>query len=385
MSRLSKPAERHLASARLTMPLPPSIRRLLTRPLGRGPWRVGSFADVLAKKSATATRALAAPEQFDGVVACVAPEGFYYPTFTAPLGPNYRPGGLAPLPARELWLLSPGAVAGSSGLVYEPRSRTAVRETALDWHLPPSRHPLLSAPGFPAAQTLPGLSLSLVTLSAEGFWHFLMESLPRLALAAPWFAQIDHFLVNGPATPWKQRWLIHAGISSTRIVWVEALSHFACDQLLFTPPLVADCQPTPWSIAALRTVLHAPPNVAPPSRRIWASRHDATSRQPTWEREILAALPGWESVEFSHLTPSEVIALCRDTAVLAGPHGANLANAAFLPRGSTLIEIMPDGPAKPLFHRLAVAAGLEFSNAVADFNSSSAAAHVVACLDPFSS
>ena len=354
------------------MPLLESLRRGLKRVVGHGPWRLQPFDTLIAQKHARARRPLVAPEQFDGVVHGLPVGAFLFPPTGFALGARYRPAGLAPEPRRELWLLSPGAVAGCSGLVHEPVSRTAVLETMLDWHRAPARHPLLSAPGFPPARFLPGLSLSLVTLSAEGFWHFLIEALPKLRLAAPWLTAIDHVLVNGPATPWKTRWLERAGVAADRLVWVEGLSHLSCEQLLFTPPLVADCLPTPWAVAALRDLLRVAPPAARPRRRVWAARSDAATRRPAWETDLTAALTGWDCVEFSRLSPDEVIALCADTAVLAGPHGANLANAVFLPPGATLVEIVPPGPAKPLFHRLAAAASLRYSACSVDFTDPSA-------------
>ena len=362
------------------MPLTRQLRRVLNRLMGHGPWRVEPFDEVVRQKRAKATRPLSAPELFDGVVRQVPPDGFLLAPIDFPTDSCYRLGGLAPEPRRELWLLSPGAVAGNAGVVYEPKTRTAVLETVLDWHEPPVRHPLLSAPRFPAARPLPGLRLSLVTLSAEGFWHFLIEALPKLHLAAPWLDRIDHVLVNGLAPPWKQRWMGRAGIGPDRIIWVEGLSHYACEQLLFTPPLVADCLPTPWAVAALREVLLVPNTLGRPTRRIWAARSDAATRRPVWERELASQLVGWECVEFSQLSPDAVIALCGNAAVLAGPHGANLANAVFLPRNATIVEIVPPGPAKPLFHRLAAAAALGYSQLTADFSSAADVARVVSHL-----
>lgn len=343
------------------------LRRVLCRLCGRGPGRFLPFDRIVENKLRDATRGGLPSAPSEGVVARVAPDSFCFPPIDFPVDSRYPAVGLVPSPRRELWLLAAGAVAGHSGLVYEPRSRTAVLETMLDWHEPPARHPLLFAPRFPAPRPLAGLSLSLVTLSAEGFWHFLVEALPKLHLAASSPAPFDQLLVNGPDTGWKRRWLARAGVSPERLVWIDGHSHFVCERLLFTPPLVADCLPTPWAIAALRALLRVPSPSPRPTRRVWAARSDAPSRRPAWENDLRSRLPGWEFVEFSRLSPGETIALLADTAVLAGPHGANLANAVFLPPGAHLVEVVPPVPAKPLFHRLAAAAALRFTLLPADF------------------
>ncbi len=356
------------------------LRRALCRLSGCGPGRLLPFDRVVEKKLRRNAPSPPAREPRDGVVARLPADSFLFPPADFPLDPRYRDVGLVPAPRRELWLLSPGAVAGNSGLVHEPVTRTAVRETMLDWHEPPSRHPLLFAPRFPAPRPLPGLGFSLVTLSAEGFWHFLVESLPKLALTAPALGPVTHVLVNGPASEWKLRWLNRAGVAPERVVWIDGHSHFACERLLFTPPLVADCLPTPWAIAALRSLLHVPPPSPRPTRRVWAARSDAPSRRPAWENDLRSRLLGWQFVEFSRLSPDETLALLADTAVLAGPHGANLANAVFLPPGAHLVEVVPPAPAKPLYHRLAAAAALRFTQLAADFSSPDAGNRVASQL-----
>lgn len=323
------------------------VRRQLNRLAGHARWRLKTFDEIMAARPKRPPRGSEPPFQPDGVVLRLRNVGAL---------------------RRELWQLSPGGAAGNAGIVYEPRSRTAARETVLDWHLPPPRHPLLHAPGFPAAQALPGLSLSAVTLSAEGFWHFLIEALPKIQIAALWRDRIGRILINGPETAWKQRWLDRAGFAAPDIVWMGGLSNYHCEQLLFSPPLVADAEPTPSSVAAVRELLQVPRPVGSAVRKLWASLGDARSRNPCWERAMLSQASDWERIEFSRLTPAETIRLCAEAAALAGPHGANLANAIFLPPGARLIGLFPRGKGNALFSKLARAASLHYDGFELDFD-----------------
>ena len=317
-------------------------------------------------------------ERFAGILAESPPDACLYAATHALLGqaptgelvhgePRFRGEGLAISPGRRLFALSDAAVAGDDAVVYCPRRRLAVAETVRQWTRPATRHPLLASPRFPPPQPLPGLTLSLGTLDGGGFYHFLLEALPRLHLARPWLAHIDHYLANGTPGSFQERWLVQAGVPAEKIIWLSGLSHFRCEQILFTNPLCHDTQPTPWLVTAIRDVCGVRPAGLPGSRRIWISRTDAGSRHFAWEQELLARLDGFERVELGRLAPAEQLRLMAGAAVIAGPHGAGLANLIFCPPGTRVVELLPDASHRPLYGRLAIAAGCLHAWAAVDF------------------
>jgi capsular polysaccharide biosynthesis protein len=226
---------------------------------------------------------------------------------------------------------------------------------------------LLNGPRFPRARPLAGRTLSLLTLSAEGFYHFLVEALPRLRLVDDLLPHLDHVLVNGTPGSFQEQWLVHTGVPREKILWAEGLTHYRCEQLLFFGPLIADCQPGAWLRDALQELCRPPRNIVG-RRWLWISRKDAASRHLAWEDELLAHFPEFEKVTMGNRPPREQIALFAEASVVAGPHGAGLANLLFAPRGVKLVEFFPNYRIAPQFGRCAQIAGGRAAWAWTDFS-----------------
>jgi len=357
----------------------PFIKRLIARFAGSGPNRIASFTDVAASRVDHQKGVHHQPETFDGIVLTEPGDTSNFNSGHSLLDQpasseliagrcRYLTGGITPRTEKTLYSLVNCGVIGTEGIVYCPQSRTAVRETMRTWTTPLATHPLLSAPRFPAAQYLPGCSINLALLSAEGFYHFLFESLPRLWLARRQLSSVSHILANGSPGSCQEKWLQRAGVASKQIIWMQGLSHYHCEQLLFTNFLMRDYQPTRWMVHALRQLLDATPPQMPGRRRLWISRSDAKSRQPKWESALLTELSGFESVCLSKLAPDQQIALMREAAVVAGPHGAGLSNTVFCAPGTKVLELFPNTHRHPIYGRLANVCELPYAWAIADFS-----------------
>ena len=92
-------------------------------------------------------------------------------------------------------------------------------------------------------------------------------------------------------------------------------------------------------------------------RRVWISRADASFRHIRWEDDLLARLPGFEKVVLSPRETASQISLFASASIVAGPHGAGLANLAFAPAGVRLVECAPEPRWLPSFSRLAQVVG----------------------------
>ena len=350
------------------------LKHLLNRLAGHAPHTVQPFAQLVSP--ARGPDDTAAVKGFSGVLATAPADTCDYPSThsllrqlpvleTPPNDSCHRPIGGPQTPPRQLFSMTDAGIAGGDGVVYCPRRRVAVAETVRVWLQPASTHPLLSAPGFPAAQPLRGITLSLASLGAEGFYHFLIESLPRVELARPWLAQVDQVLAPGRPGSFQEKWLSLAGIPHEKIIWLDGHSHFRCEQLLFTSPLSYDSEPTPWLVNAICETVDEP--LPPPgSRHLWISRRDAGVRHLAWEDVLLAQLPTFERVELAGRAPADQIDLMREATVIAGPHGAGLANLIFCPPSAAVVELHPDHD-RAVFARLAIAAGCRHAWAVVNF------------------
>ena len=100
-------------------------------------------------------------------------------------------------------------------------------------------------------------------------------------------------------------------------------------------------------------------DAAPPTRRVYISRERATRRRllnegGVWER---LEAEGFEKVFMEDLDFDAQVDLMKETAVLAGPHGAGLTNMLFMPGGSSVVEIADSGFPNPNFYATATALG----------------------------
>jgi hypothetical protein len=353
------------------------LKKLAVSVSGTGPNRAAAFRDVVTHRSDQA-KGVHQPELFDGLLSAEAGD---FATYTQQAGllkqsdeteridgrHRYQPAGIAPGREKILYTLSTAAVVGTDGIVYCPRTRMAVDETMRCWRTANSEHALLSAPRLPAAKPLSGCGLNIALLSGDGFYHFLIEALPRLWLARSYLPVVAHIFANGGESSFHARWLSHAGVLTDRVIWMTGHSHFLCEQLLFANYIMGDYQPTPWIVRALRELLHATPPTSPGRRKLWISRSDATTRSLEWEADLLSTLPGFEKITLSLLSPAEQIQLMHEAAVVAGPHGAGLANLVFCAPGTKVIEIFPDGHRHPAYARIADVCHLSYTWAVVDF------------------
>ena len=97
---------------------------------------------------------------------------------------------------------------------------------------------------------------------------------------------------------------------------------------------------------------------SPLGRPVFISRSLASRYEP-YEAELEAALDasGWLVVRCEELSMAEQIRLLASTSVCAAVHGAGLANIAWMPTGSTVVEIASDSYWHPCVHLLALACG----------------------------
>ena len=352
------------------------LRRQINRIAGVGPWRSVPFSEIARDRLDVHVKGVHIEEDFTGILARESDGGYLYKAGSPLLGqakayeqldqgPRYKDSGLVCPREKVLYSMSEAGVISEDAVVYCPRTRAAVRETLRSWTTPGEDRSVLGAPGIPRPRALKGVSLSLGTLSGGGYYHFLIEALPKLWLARRHVESIDHYLVTGSPGGFHERWLAEAGVPVSKIVWLDSLSHLHCEQVLFTGSLVGDQQVTPWTTSALRSLFKLEEK-AGGSGVYWISRRDARERQFAQEAELLSLLPQFKAVSLSGMSPRAQIDLFASARVIAGPHGAGFANCAFCPPGGTLIELFPPEKMQPIYQRISQVSGMSYHWAQVD-------------------
>ena len=356
--------------------LPLKVRQMLARGFGNHPWKAEPFDQFQVSHAGYMARNVARPESLTGVVREFPRVA---PVFETPLSvtgaepqireehgrPRFVPRGVFPTEPARVMSLAPGGLVGEEPLAYCPRRRIAVAETLRLWKGEATEFPLFGHPRFVQAEKKPGVAFSVASVTAEGFYHFLLEGLCRLALVKDWWAQFDWVVTNGKPGGFQDRWLVSLGIAPEKLLHVHASSHFHFDQLVFTDYLLRDQQPSAWNVELIRSLFPHPRS--PGHRWLWMSREDAPNRKLAHEAEWLRRFPKFEKVLLSKLTPGQHVALFSEAAVVAGPHGAGFSNTVFCPPGCRVLEILPAGFFDPLYSRWAQAAGLSHRWLQTDF------------------
>lgn len=365
-------------------------RRQRKRWLGSGPWRAEPLAGILDRRHPS--RAWHAPETADGEIVAISHPAVAFLRDHALLGQPTPPirlengelrfsdAGLVPAQTTRFWSLESAGVLGHDGLVYCPRSRSAVAETARTILRSAGSHPELNF-DRPVTHRLAGTSLLLAGPFGHAHYHLLWDLLAKLALLpAALRPGIDHYLLGMPEKPAITGWLRAAGVLPERIVWLTGSSHLQCEQVVFSNLPSQIAQPRPDIRQALRTLLAAP-TAAEPQRWLWLSRRRESVRNLAWEEQVLAAFPQFERLDLGAMPATEQIRIFAEARVVAGPHGSGFANLAFASGAGNVVEFFPaNHPVDPVYRRLAHIAGWQHAWAHLDFAQPAVAPALIAAL-----
>lgn len=219
------------------------------------------------------------------------------------------------------------------------------------------RHPLLELRSIPRYRTLEGTAVAVNGVYSSGYYHWMLEVLPRLVLLL-W--NEPHLLAQKPpilVESWGQtfqrdtiRWL---GIDPHQIRPVDHASYRVADLVVPTLPGLM-MHPPPWAVACLDRMLSPPGgwvDNGSPRRRLLVSRGDQTRRRMRNEEALSRALTsiGFEVVDPGRMTVEQQARMFRDAEMVVASHGGALTNLLFCQRGTRVIEIFSPAYRPPCF------------------------------------
>jgi len=220
---------------------------------------------------------------------------------------------------------------------------------------------------FDEAIVLQGETLVLADDIWEvNFCHWLVDTLPRLALLGPRRRVADFNVIVGPyAAPFQTDSLVALGITPERIHTASGNATFRCERMLVPTDLGRICHPaykaSSWATDFLRSAFPTPCSSTRPSR-VYLSRGDASRRKIINDAELIDALGarGFRTVYLSELSFLEQAALLREATTVIGLHGAGLSHVVFMPSGGSVVEVFPSTYGTMSFWPLAVAGGSDY-------------------------
>jgi capsular polysaccharide biosynthesis protein len=202
-----------------------------------------------------------------------------------------------------------------------------------------SRHAKAESPSLESA-------VSLVSAASYNFYHWVIDSLPKVTLAEACGFKGSYVVPALGVNPIVQESLILLGIDASRIVPMEYPvltvydlwfpTHFHGHLMEDTPELHAEFR---------QQMLAGASKISVPTRRKLYVKRSAARRirfiVNADEVETLLASFGFDAFEMERMTLREQVALMAQASCLLGPHGAGILHSLWMPRQSTVIEILP--------------------------------------------
>lgn len=198
--------------------------------------------------------------------------------------------------------------------------------------------------GRPRARTqatqISGTHASLVSLWCNNYFHWIFNSLPRIAVLRASGVHYDSLIVPEPLRPFQRESLARLGISESELTPYSG-EHLQVERLVWAAPLAPINEPSSFLLKWVRDTL-GPREQVTPERRFYLSRAGGT-RDAVNERELLDAL---EPLGFQRLLPESLsfedqLRTFASADLLVGPHGSNFVNGVFSRRVSVLECFQP--------------------------------------------
>lgn len=260
----------------------------------------------------------------------------------------------------ELFLaVLPGArVLGPEGAVVTAGGRLVAESTWPHRHLPHGR--AWNSLILPKSTDLRGAIYTVASPGASGYYHWVIEVLPRLFALETLPFDDSRIILNGPLSPWQEESLHLLGIDRSR--WLLLGQQYLRAELLLLPSFLGDPSPHPVACSWLRQKLLSTSKPSRQDRRIYVTRRTARRRRVVNESELEPVLRenGFEVVEAEQLSVTDQIRLFSEAGVIIGPHGAGLTNILFAPEGCKILEFFQPSYILASTYKIATCLGQEY-------------------------
>jgi hypothetical protein len=195
----------------------------------------------------------------------------------------------------------------------------------------------------------------LIGVDCQTYYHWIIEILPRVITASLY--EPNAILVAPTQMSINQRQALE--ILGNRIHYSD-LRH-TCDELVVATRALDSGWAHPSDLEVLRRTYNVPNEGG--FRQIFVSRIGSRrSDEFSQVIEEFAISQGWTVVRAEELTWHESLKIFGEASIIAGEHGAGLANIALAPKGTQLIEIERKNYANPCYAALSFALNGDSSN-----------------------
>lgn len=203
---------------------------------------------------------------------------------------------------------------------------------------------------LPTPQFLSGSYYTIASPFSSGYYHWIVEVLPRLFAHESVANDSPRLVVNSPLNHWQLESLELLGFPRQDLV--ELGTDYLELEKLYFPAYIGI---NPYCLDWLRERLFATVALEPTPKRVYITRRLAAKRRLVNENQIESLLHqhGFIIAELETLSFAEQVRLFAQAEIVVGPHGAGLTNMVWSPRDCKVMEIQHPDYLNVMYYMLA--------------------------------
>jgi hypothetical protein len=210
---------------------------------------------------------------------------------------------------------------------------------------------------LPRATQLKGAWTSLIGRFSTGYYHWITDDLPRLALLAD-FPPETQILARGPLRDYQKESLRMLGVLER--VRETSERHLIVEDYYFSSPTSMTGCTNPYAIQWLRSQYLPLMARGETPKKIFIQRKGKT-RGITNQEEVAHHYrsKGWAVVDLEEIDLSQQIALFHHAEEIVGEHGAGLTNLIWCRPGCRVMELCADNFLNGCYEGISLCLGLD--------------------------
>ena len=188
--------------------------------------------------------------------------------------------------------------------------------------------------------------ISLTSRCDTGFFHWMMDSLPKVILAEACGFTGNYLIPASSTAPWAEESLALVGISSSRLIPHASLDTRVCR--LFIPTYFSgyNAHHNKPFIKLYRDTVRRTISIEPrrSNERILIARKSETKVRRILNHDEVRHIAeefGFQTVYFEDLSFQDQLQKALSAEAIIGAHGSGLCHSLFMDEGSALIELFP--------------------------------------------
>ncbi|KKK39870.1 hypothetical protein WQ57_00860 [Mesobacillus campisalis] len=261
-------------------------------------------------------------------------------------------------------LIPEGRIWGNNGSVISTNNKL-LWDVSMEWNGEiPSKHSIFMEKKLPGIDYLDETVAVVSFIGCPGFYHWMLDLLPRIHLLNQSGYKIDKYVVNRMTSPVHVESLLALGIPKEKIIETHENLHLKAKNVIVTSIPHRNGYPK-WAADFLHKELF-PSNKSgnAPNKsyeRVYISREDAQFRNVINETEVLELLSKYKfkKITLSNKTLENQADIFREAKIIVAPHGAGLSNLVFSDN-CKVIELYSEQYVAPVFWLLSNHRNLDY-------------------------